>query len=59
MRRHECSEMTVDSKSDVETRDLLRRNHGSLKTMISRARSSGEKKPASIMEGSSIDLLDL
>ena len=58
LRHHVYSEMTIDSKSDVETRDLLRRNHGSLKMMISRARSSGEKKTASIMEGSSVDPSD-
>ncbi|MCJ1393744.1 hypothetical protein MMC18_006620 [Xylographa bjoerkii] len=52
------SEMTIDSKSQVETQDLLRRNHGSLKMMISRARSSRAKKTASIIEGPSIDLLD-
>ncbi|MCJ1284978.1 hypothetical protein MMC26_004315 [Xylographa opegraphella] len=46
------------SKSEVETRDLLRRNHGSLKMMISRARSSREKKTKSIIEGSTIDLVD-
>ncbi|MCJ1402608.1 hypothetical protein MMC11_005828 [Xylographa trunciseda] len=46
------------SKSEVETRELLRRNHGSLKLMISRARSSREKKTTSILEGSSRDLLD-
>ncbi|KAH0534119.1 hypothetical protein FGG08_007277 [Glutinoglossum americanum] len=42
------------NKNELETQDLLKKNHGSLKLILSRARTSRGKMPPSLVSGSAL-----